>query len=372
MNARRRTYDGKDLPEGLYVYVRNGETRFKYRKPTGKMVYFPNGTKRNIAIEAAILFNNKERSIAAKMARKADKYNKPINELIPKVIKRVIEEENLKENALTTFKHDCNRLVKELGNVYSKSITLEHVNDFLEATTAGKSNNVYNRKISFLKKVFSYLVDMSAMQKNYAADKKTRIKDSKQRKRLTLEEYKLIREAAPEWLQIAMGLCLQTTHATNEVSNMKKSDCKNGYLRVHRKKVQHKETSRVEIPISSEIQKLIDKSNKSGLVCDYIVHRKGRRPNQISEGCNHPLQVSSKMISREFSNVRDLVGVQSKMAKELRATFHEIRALSIHLYTKLGANPQQRAAHGDSKTTKIYQENHIKYVRVPDVELKIG
>ena len=92
----------------------------------------------------------------------------------------------------------------------------------------------------------------------------------------------------------------------------------------------------------------------------------------LREGCDHPFQFSSKQISREFSNLRDMLGICAELSKEQHPTFHEIRALSIHLFDKAGVDPQSRAAHSDAKSTKIYKENNVEWVRVPAAELKIG
>ena len=108
------------------------------------------------------------------------------------------------------------------------------------------------------------------------------------------------------------------------------------------------------------------------MLCPYIVNRVGRYRDQIGEGCDHPFQVSSKQISREFSKLRDSLGIAANLEKDERPTFHEIRALSIHLFDKAGVDPQSRAAHSDAKSTKIYKENHVEWVRVPAAELNIG
>lgn len=375
MAPKRRMPANKDLPTGLTTKKVRGVERFRYRYPTGKDFYFPAGTSRLEAIQATLLFNIEQRGDHALSHYKADKYNKPLSYWIPIIIKRVKSEENLGVDAWRQFNSDCELLVDNFGRVLSKSISLETVNDYLAVAADGKSNNVYNRKISFLRKVFNYLIDESAMTENFADRKKTKPKESKERQRLKLEDFKRILDAAKadpdlHWLYIAMRLALQTTHATLEVSRIKYRDIKNGYLRIHRQKVKEKEASRVEIPVTEELQRVIDDSRK--LACPYVVHRVGRYVTQIGEGCDHPFQVSSKYISRGFSDLRDSLGICASLPKKSRPTFHEIRALSIHLFDKAGVDPQSRAAHSDAKSTKIYKENHVEWVRVPAAEIKIS
>jgi enterobacteria phage integrase len=375
MAPRRRMSKNSDLPTGLTVVKVRGADRFRYRYPSGQAFYFPTGTTRFDAIQATLMFNVDQRSPEKVRMEKADKYNRQLSHWLPIINKRVVSEENLGENAQVQFESDCELLTKHFSKIYSKSINLETVNDFLAIAAAGKSNNVYNRKIGFLRKVFKYMIDEGAMTVNYADMKKPKPKEKKKRTRLKLADFKMMLEAARQdpnlqWLHIAMRLSLQTTHATLEVSRMKYRDVRNGYLRIHRQKVQDKEASRVEIPVTDELQKVIDESRK--LASPYIVQRRGRYASQIGEGCDHPFQVSSKQISRQFSELRDKLGICSNMPKEERPTFHEIRALSIHLYDKAGVDPQSRAAHTDAKSTMVYKENHVEWVRVPAAEIKIS
>lgn len=375
MAPRRRNIKNSDLPTGLVVKEVRGVERFRYRYPNGKDFYFPIGTKRRDAIQATLAFNMELRSPEKLRMQREDKYNQPLEYWLPKVKQRILADTPLGANAKQQFESNYNFLLEHFGGVYSKSITLETVNDFLALAADGKSNNVYNRKLGFLRKVFKYLVDESAMNVNYAEQKLTRTKEKKKRQRLKLEDFKKMLAASAadtnlHWLNIAMRLSLQTTHATLEVSRMKYRDVKDGHIRIHRQKVQHKEASRVEIPVTAELQKVIDESK--GLLCPYIVNRVGRYRDQIGEGCDHPFQVSSKQISREFSKLRDSLGIAANLEKEERPTFHEIRALSIHLFDKAGVDPQSRAAHSDAKSTKIYKENHVEWVRVPAAELNIG
>ncbi|MCV5197084.1 recombinase, partial [Escherichia coli] len=108
-------------------------------------------------------------------------------------------------------------------NVPACDIELEHVNAYINKYHASASANVQNRKVSFLKKLFSYAVDESLMQDNPAIRKKMRRTDEKKRRRLSLEHFIAIRQAAAPWLRTAMDLALQTTHARLEVSRIRYS-----------------------------------------------------------------------------------------------------------------------------------------------------
>src|SRR5690606_30887478 len=154
----------------------------------------------------------------------------------------------------------------------------------------------------------------SLMMDNPAARKKMRRVEEKKRKRLALDNFIAIRNAAEPWLRTAMDLALQTTHARLEVSRIKYSirEPKNGVcgcvwleqpengiygtLYIHRQKVQKKEASHVAIPIGEELKRIIDDSRDS-VASPYVVHRIPERNNKRSKEVSHPTQVAPDYLS---------------------------------------------------------------------------
>ncbi|BFT29905.1 tyrosine-type recombinase/integrase [Alteromonas sp. D210916BOD_24] len=384
MSPKRRTAETSDLPTGLSIRKMRGQTRYRYRYPNGREFFFPISTSRGDAIQATLAFNLELRPIGHLSQKKGDKYNRPLSEWLPKVVERVKADEKPSDGVFSTFLKDIERLVEGFGHVYSKDIDLETVNEFLDRYVSGKSNNVYNRKISFLSKVCSYLVDMSAMAHNYANDKLVKPKEEKKRQRIDIHSLKQIHDAAPPFLRVAIELALETTHATLEISRIKYRDCRflkepltesgftiYGYMRIRRQKVKKHESGFVEIPITKALKESIDRSREEKIVCPYIVHRIGRYRSQIGEGCDHPMQVGSQYLSRAFSDLRDELGLYKHLKKDERPTFHEIRALAAKMFKDKGIKPTARMAHKDEKTTEIYTENHVEWVRVPAAELAV-
>lgn len=52
--------------------------------------------------------------------------------------------------------------------------------------------------------------------------------------------------------------------------------------------------------------------------------------------------------------------------------FHEVRALSLHLYKKAGKDGQKIAGHAREEMTKNYQKDHTEVVwsdAVPDLDI---
>jgi integrase len=392
MAARPRQRVNRHLPDQLYFDKSTGVYRFTL--VTGKRKSL--GTDRSIAIAIAREYNNQMRpentvSIHT-LIRESGGNNgeaRPFSEHIDKILARAITDEKPSASTKSDWESDKVRVKEYFSNIPTCDIDLEHVNGFIQHYHAEASANVQNRKASFLKKLFSYAVDESLMMDNPATRKKMRRTDSKIRRRLSIEDFIKIRNAADRWLGTAMDLAIQTAQARLEVSRIRYNishpkegvcGCKMydepingiyGMLYIHRQKVQHKEASHVAIPIGSVLKSIIDNS-RDNIASPYVVHRLPlKRSNPTSKEVRHPTQVAPDYLSRAFSTLRDKVGVGSKLPFEQRPTFHEIRALAAHMFKIQGIDPQARMAHSDAKSTQVYTENHVAWVEVPHGEIAV-
>jgi enterobacteria phage integrase len=390
---RKRMIKNQHLPSGLYKRKLRGEVRFKFRKTNGKEVLFPKGTIESDAIDAAIAFNREHRNPLANLLTateaiedKGEKLNYWIPIIIERVRSRELKKKKIVARVFRKFELDMDRLMILHSEVYASEFCLNHVNSFLQEYVLkdDKSDNVYDDKICFLEKVFDYLKDLGAAKHNYANDKLKFGKADKLRIRLKKDNYLIILNKAEKWLQIAMRLSLQTTHAAHEMSIAKYKDCiwletptikdsllVYGVLRIQRKKVIKSDACRVEIPITQMIKDIIDDSRKDNIASPYIVHRLKDARGKDGQDLNHPTQCRSNDISESFTAIRDELGVHAELEKEKRPTFHEIRALSIKMYRRIGINPQKRASHSSEKTTKKYEDGHDEYVPIEVAELVI-
>lgn len=391
MAARPRKKENRHLPDHLYLDSATGTYRFIL--VTGKRKSL--GTDRAMAIAIAREYNNQMRpetvvSLAG-LIRESGGMNgeaNPFSEHADKLLARAIRDEKPAPITKNVWLNDIVR-VKEFFTMPACDIDLEHVNGFIQKYHAESSANVQNRKVSFLRKIFSYAVDESLMLDNPANRKKLRPKDTKKRRRLSLIEFKLMRDAAEPWLRTAMDLALQTTQARLEITRIKYSikspkagvcgcvwydNLQNeiyGVLYIHRQKVQNKESSHIAIPIGAELKRIIDES-RDHVASPYVVHRlPDKNSNPISKEVNHPTQIVPSYLSRAFSSLRDELGIASIYPHEERPTFHEIRALAAYLFEKQGVNPQARMAHSDSNSTKIYTKNHLNWISVPHAEISL-
>lgn len=409
MAARRRSKGTTHYPEFLLKVTHKGKTRFRFKTIDGVMKMFPVGTTEYQAIQAAIAYNAKHRSMSdfsleatskySSAQQRSDRFNKPLKEWLPIVIKRVKSEEDLSHGVLQKFINECGKLEEVLGSVHTKSLTLAHLNEFLNDEYGELAKRSFNGKVSNLKKVFSYLADESAVDFNFMLQKKMKkvTKDDFKKKRqdLSVSDYERIYAAAPLFLKIAMSLSLQTTHAVREVYRIKykisepkegvcgivwhdepreMDGCQvHGILYIHREKVKKSDSSFVAIPVTDAIKEIVELSKTDRLHCPYIVHRKPTQSQRgVAKECSHPYQVHHHNISKEFSKVRDKLGLYDELDISERPTYHEIRRLSAKLIEALGESATVRMAHANEKTTKIYTgKNDVVWNEVTPITVKL-
>ncbi|MCG5377642.1 tyrosine-type recombinase/integrase [Providencia rettgeri] len=390
MASRPRKKEFRHLPDFLYY----DSSKKQYR------LTLVNGVRKNIgadktrAIAIAREYNNIMRpenaiSVNSLVIESGGQNGEalPLSEHLEKLFERIVRDEQPSKSTLSDWTNDLERVSAFFKDIPSNEISLEHVNGFINEYHADASANVQNRKVSFLKKIFSYAVDESLMFDNPAERKKMKRVDAKKRRRLSYDDFLKIRDAAEPWLRTAMDLALQTTQARLEVSRIKYSikapknntcgcvwyeEEKNGIfgmIYIHRQKVQHKEAAHVAIPIGKKLKEIIDNS-RDNIASPYIVHRlPARLPNNISKEVDHPTQIAPDYLSRAFSALRDKTGVAANLPMDERPTFHEIRALAAFMFKDRGYDPQARMAHSDAESTKIYTENHVEWVEVPHCEI---
>ena len=85
-----------------------------------------------------MLFNAEQRSPENLRMQREDKYNQPLSFWLPKIKPRILADKPLGANALQQFNANYDFLNANFGDVYTKMITLETVNDFLALATAAK------------------------------------------------------------------------------------------------------------------------------------------------------------------------------------------------------------------------------------------
>lgn len=67
-------------------------------------------------------------------------------------------------------------------------------------------------------------------------------------------------------------------------------------------------------------------------------------------------------MTRAFKEARDAAGCYKGWKEEEMPVFHEVRALSLHLYQKAGKDGQKIAGHASESMTRNYEKNHAEIV----------
>ncbi|TKG09946.1 hypothetical protein FCV67_05655 [Vibrio sp. F13] len=110
-----------------------------------------------------------------------------------------------------------------------------------------------------------------------------------------------------------MALTLETTHAINEICRIKynlRSPRDNRCGIVWNEDKQPVMVDGVKIPVTQSIFDIVQMSYTDRIRCPYIVHMKPiQRQRGVAKDCDHIYQVQSHYLSKQFSKIRDKVGV---------------------------------------------------------------
>jgi integrase len=174
------------------------------------------------------------------------------------------------------------------------------------------------------------------------------------RERMTLEQFILIRDAAPKWVVNAMNIAIVTGQRRGDITKMKFTDYVNGELQV----IQAKGQGRVRIKIAGSLRlnavgfsvEEVIKQCRDDVVSAYMVHHYKSRGGGVAGS-----QVTENGLSTTFSDVRDAVGIKAAEGRT-PPTFHEIRSLSERLYrVERGAEfTQKLLGHANADMTSEY------------------
>jgi len=336
--ARPRKKGRRDLPINLYVDARGF---YSYKHPITKRTHGM-GSNRNNAVSASRELNSiltKEKDLVSSVLGEKDR---SVSEIIDYYIFQILPQRDYADNTLKLYTEKANHIKEHFKQVPINHITVLEIANFLNLYPDRSSNQ--HRQIFI--QIFKHAVGKGLVDENIAEKTLPKI-EKKQRKRLSLEQFELIYRNAPLHIQNAMDLSLITLQRRSDISKMKFSDIKDGYLYVIQEKTKKHDTSYLKIKITNELQLIIDKC-KDDIDSPYIIHkRKLNNQNKLM----HKTFVSPRMITEGFSNAMKKSGISN-------TSFHEIRALGIKLYKDKGIDPQKLAGHSSSKMTKNYDSGH--------------
>jgi integrase len=380
--ARPRESKNQDLPTGLLYRTDRGYYEFTRIDGSKKSL----GRDRKLAKRLAIQYNSTYRvdveltHAICSNKTESDRLHlstKPLSDFLPKIFDKIAEDKAWVEGTLKNHQIRFVLILNFFGKLQANSVNLEHVNDFLHIANPTDSKGVYNRFLGLLKVIFDYCVSDSVMLENPASKKIRRTMNAKDEAtitRLTTSDFAAINQRAGElgyqWLQIAMELSLQTSHAVLEISKLKYADIEE-FIRIQRQKNKRKNASRVLIPMNDELADIVKRSRQDNILSPFVVHYMRQRKDQnrsLAKGLEHKTQLRSVQISRVFSDIRDELGLFDDIEKRIdRPSFHDIRSLSIQIQEENGFDAQKRAAHSERASTDIYKKGYNRWNEVPDV-----
>lgn len=251
-----------------------------------------------------------------------------------------------------------NRLIEDAGSLPLSQLTTRWAAQYLDENHQGSAYVQYRAVLS---QVCQFAQTKGWMETNPVEPTRSSNQYSKQRRRLTVEQFKGIHALAPEWMQIAMELGLLCLFGRAEAINARFDDVRDGRLHYIRQKTKERsKTAYVAINITPPIEELIRRARALPPMSPYLVHHHPQRMRK-SASKEHWTQLSGDQVSKEFQRLREMIPTIASMPEKAKPTFHEIRSLGSRLLEKSGtdvADIQVLMGHADPEMTEVYLDGH--------------
>lgn len=353
MVPRPRNKANKGLPMNLYFDGRRGT--YRYRRPTdGKWFQF--GADRGRAIDAAQQLNMTFLRGGDLVSAVLDEHSITLGAFLNDYESKVLPQRELAQATLDLYKVRFKQIRAVLGEKVIDRITIRMVAEFLEPLTARAANQAR----ALLADVFTHAAAKGLCPDNPAASTIPKI-EKKQRKRHTIDGLTAIRAKAPLWLQNAIDLALITAQRRGDILDMKFEDARDGFLFVvQNKTAKAADAGWLKLKVTSSLQAVLTRC-RDDVLSPYLIHRRPERKKK-REGKDHWTKVDERFLTRAFKDAREAAGCYKGWKEEELPGFHEIRALSLHLYKRAGKDGQKIAGHASEEMTRNYQRDHADVV----------
>lgn len=158
-----------------------------------------------------------------------------------------------------------------------------------------------------------------------------------------------------------------------DILNMRFDGVRKGFLYVvQQKTAKASDTAGIRFKVTEELQAVISRC-RDDIASPYLVHRRPDRLKQKqAQTKDHWTQVEERYLTRAFKEAREVSGCYKGWKEEEMPGFHEVRALSLHLYQKAGKDGQIIAGHASESMTRNYQKDHADIVwseAIPDLNI---
>ncbi|MCG8053816.1 MAG: phage integrase Arm DNA-binding domain-containing protein [Candidatus Thiodiazotropha endolucinida] len=372
--SRLRQKGQKDLPQNCYKTSSKGKIYYRYRLPDGRFRGL--GSNREKAVIAANQLNQKLQKSHIDLAiDRALSKSITVEEVFKAFHSHAKNTRNLKESTLRTRKSSTKRLLDKYGKCPIQEIKTKHISELLEEyENEGKGRSAQVVR-STLQEMWRWAITKGHIQENIVTH--TKVEPVKvRRSRLELEQFNKIVEKAKTlfdpWVADSMLLALVTCQRLEDIALMKFAQVKDDFLFVQQSKT-HAGVKEIGSKVQADINIRLNAIDMS--IDDAI---KRCRNDVISRSMIHHTKnygnaprgaaVHENTISRKFTAcVRALGDELTWEAGKTPATFHEIRSLSIRLYSDERSKEfaQALAGHKDAASTETYtDERSEKWVVV--------
>ncbi|CAG4889617.1 hypothetical protein R69919_00783 [Paraburkholderia gardini] len=315
---------------------RDGKVYILGRIPLAQAIY--EAQEANVVVSESKV----TRSLAERLAGE----HKTVSDLIGKM-----PTEGFKASTTSARKYYDEAITKAFGTKECKALTVKDISDLIEP--------IKDRgKLRWAQAIRSRLVQICAkgvalgwMEKN-VAEITERMKVKVTRQRLSLDEFNLILEKAPqvaEWLPNAMLLALVSGQDRSTIARWEKAAVVDGVAIVRRSKTE----IRIAIPlalrmdvIGLSLADVIGRCNGTGVESKYLIHHHQKFANSFK---GQHVKIGS--VSQAFADARELAGIIGANAP----TFHEIRSLAKRLYVDQGnVDTKALLGHLSDQTANLY------------------
>lgn len=354
--ARQRLAKNRALPPNLYI---NSNGYYSYRDPEKK-------TQKGLGKDRAKAIQEARKANAAMATREQSslvdwvlgRSDYTLGEWLP--IYRELWEERTQPaaNTLANTKTYLKKLsASDLAKMRMRAIETAHVSKYLESFAKTSGAGTARNMRSKLADIFRWAETQGVIDVAKNPVTATFNPDYKVvRERLSLDQFWAIHAQASTWVRNAMMLALVTGQRRDDISNMKFSDYKDGFLHV----AQGKSGGETKLQIDGSIRlakvgRSIDEviaGCRDLIVSRYMVHHT-ERVSKIKPGD----KVRPITISNAFQQAREKTKI---VVSEGRTppSFHEIRSLAERLYKEeFGADfAQAILGHKSAQMTAKYDD----------------
>jgi hypothetical protein len=169
------------------------------------------------------------------------------------------------------------------------------------------------------------------------------------------------------------GLTLIIAQRHTDILDMRFDGVREGYFYlVQKKTAKPSDAVWIRFRVTLELQAVISRC-RDDTASPHLMHRKPDRLKQKqAQTKDHWTKVEDRYLTRAFKEAREAANCYAGWKKEEMPGFHEVRALSLHLYKKAGKDGQKIAEHASEGMTKNYQRDHEKIVwseAIPDLNI---